>query len=240
MYISLSSIPKENEVSVKSFLTLKEIDSLSKMRITQLNVKSDQEKRIQKLNEKRQGIENEMISLKKEIVQHQGLLGTVEDKIKTAVQQKQRLIDLGGDEKKILAYDLEIKSLEDKGFEYLTIIDEFETTIVDHKTFLIGLTKTLEEIDQEVREELTKIEADIKNIDLRLDLLREELPPEFKTTLAKISAKNLALGPFTRIDQGSCFFCRFKISRIEESEIDMQKNLKTCPQCTRIFLPYGA
>lgn len=227
-------------MSVKSFLTLKEIDSLSKMRITQLNVKSDQEKRIQKLNEKRQGIENEMISLKKEIVQHQGLLGTVEDKIKTAVQQKQRLIDLGGDEKKILAYDLEIKSLEDKGFEYLTIIDEFETTIVDHKTFLIGLTKTLEEIDQEVREELTKIEADIKNIDLRLDLLREELPPEFKTTLAKISAKNLALGPFTRIDQGSCFFCRFKISRIEESEIDMQKNLKTCPQCTRIFLPYGA
>ncbi len=227
-------------MSVKPFLTLKEIDSLSKMRITQLNVKSDHEKRVQKLNDKRQGIENEIGLLKKEIVQHQGLLGAVEDKIKTATQQKQRLIDLGGDEKKIQAYELEIKSLEDKGFEYLTLIDESESKIVDHKTFLIGLTKTLEEIDHEVQEDLTKIEADIKNIDLRLELLREELPAEFKTTLSKITAKNLALGPFTRIDQGSCFFCRFKISRIDESEIDMQKNLKTCPQCTRIFLPYGA
>lgn len=227
-------------MSVKSFLTLKEIDSLSKMRITQLNAKSDQEQRVQKLNDKRQAIENEMISLKKEIVQHQGLLGTIEDKLKTAVQQKQRLIDLGGDEAKIQAYDLEIKSLEDKGFEYLTVIDEFETKIVDHKTFLIGLSKTLNEIDHEVREVLIKVEADIKNIDLRLNLLKEDLPPEFKTTLSKIASKNLAFGPFTRIEQGSCFFCRFKISRIDESEIDMQKNLKTCPQCTRIFLPYGS
>lgn len=227
-------------MSVKSFLTLKEIDSLSKMRITQLNAKSDQEQRVQKLNDKRQAIENEMISLKKEIVLHQGLLGTIEDKLKTAVQQKQRLIDLGGDEAKIQAYDLEIKSLEDKGFEYLTVIDEFETKIVDHKTFLIGLSKTLNEIDHEVREVLIKVEADIKNIDLRLNLLKEDLPPEFKTTLSKIASKNLAFGPFTRIEQGSCFFCRFKISRIDESEIDMQKNLKTCPQCTRIFLPYGS
>jgi predicted nucleic acid-binding Zn-ribbon protein len=53
-------------------------------------------------------------------------------------------------------------------------------------------------------------------------------------------AKNLAHGPFTRIDQGSCFLCRYKISRVEESEIDMQKALKICPQCSRIFLPYGA
>jgi predicted nucleic acid-binding Zn-ribbon protein len=240
MYITLSSIPKENEVTVKPFLILKEIDSLSKMRITQLNAKTDQEERLKKLNDKRQGIEFEISDAKKQIVANRGQLDATEQKLKVAVEQKQRLIDMGGDEGKIAIFERDINFLEDQGLEYLGFIDEAEQKITELKTFLSGLERTLDEISQEVREETSKMGEEIKNIDLRLELLMEELPSEFKTLLIKTTAKKLVHGPFTRIDQGSCFFCRFKISRIEESEIDMQKNLKTCPQCSRIFLPYGA
>ncbi|GEM_PF-1155735 len=227
-------------MTVKPFLILKEIDSLSKMRITQLNAKTDQEERLKKLNDKRQGIEFEISDAKKQIVANRGQLDATEQKLKVAVEQKQRLIDMGGDEGKIAIFERDINFLEDQGLEYLGFIDEAEQKITELKTFLSGLERTLDEISQEVREETSKMGEEIKNIDLRLELLMEELPSEFKTLLIKTTAKKLVHGPFTRIDQGSCFFCRFKISRIEESEIDMQKNLKTCPQCSRIFLPYGA
>ncbi len=227
-------------MTVKPFLILKEIDSLSKMRITQLSAKTDQEERLIKLNDKRQGIEFEISSSKKQIIVNRGQLDATEQKLKVAVEQKQRLIDMGGDEGKIAIFERDINFLEDQGLEYLSLIDEAEQKITELKTFLSGLERTLDEISQEVREETSKMGEEIKNIDLRLELLMEELPSEFKTLLIKTTAKKLAHGPFTRIDQGSCFFCRFKISRIEESEIDMQKNLKTCPQCSRIFLPYGA
>jgi predicted nucleic acid-binding Zn-ribbon protein len=74
---------------------------------------------------------------------------------------------------------------------------------------------------------------------MRIKLIEDELPTDFKSVLERTLKKNLALGPFTRNENGSCFFCRYKISKLDESEIDMQKQLKTCPQCSRIFLPYG-
>ena len=105
--------------------------------------------------------------------------------------------------------------------------------------FLSGLEKTYLEIEVEVKAEISEHQKGIEQSQMRMKLIEEELPADFRSTLERTLKKNLAVGSFTRIDQGSCFFCRYKISRTEESEIDMQKNLKVCPQCTRIFLPYG-
>lgn len=172
-------------MTVKPFLILKEIDSLSKMRITQLNAKTDQEERLKKLNDKRQGIEFEISDAKKQIVANRGQLDATEQKLKVAVEQKQRLIDMGGDEGKIAIFERDINFLEDQGLEYLGLIDEAEQKITELKTFLSGLERTLDEISQEVREETSKMGEEIKNIDLRLELLMEELPSEFKTLLDK-------------------------------------------------------
>ena len=96
------------------------------------------------------------------------------------------------------------------------------------------------EIESEVAEEKGKLEKELHSISLRVDLLKEELPSDFRQVLERVSARKLAHGPFTRIEGGSCYFCRYKISRLDESEVDMQKQLKICPQCSRIFLPYGS
>lgn len=210
------------------------------MRNRYLKTKGEQADRVSKLNDRRQEGILQTAKLKQELVSVNQEMAEVEAKIKTASEQKQRLMDIGGDENKIKNFANEITHLEDKGFEYLNRVEEIEKELEETKTFLGGLEKTIHEIEGETSEEIKKIDTELSNIDLRITLLKDELPPDFRTLLEKTMAKNLAHGPFTRVEQGSCYFCRFKISRIDESEIDMQKGLKICPQCSRIFLPYGS
>jgi predicted nucleic acid-binding Zn-ribbon protein len=227
-------------VSVESFFKLKEIASLTNMRINQLKAKYDQEDRLSKLNKRRATEDLQTVKLKQELISLYAQIAEMEIKLKTASEQKQRMIDHGGDEKKIFKFSQEIESLETNGFELMEKADDFEREISAKKVFISGLDATISEIQQEVDQEISKANKEIENLELRLKLILEELPSDFRSLLERVSSKNLAHGPFTRIDQGSCFFCRYKISRVEESEIDMQKGLKTCSQCGRIFLPYGA
>jgi predicted nucleic acid-binding Zn-ribbon protein len=227
-------------VSVEWFTKLKEIDSLSKMRINHLKKKSEQEDRVSKLNEKRHERLKLIEELKQNSVSIRHELGDLETKLKTASEQKQRLIDLGGDDAKIARFSSEIETLEERGMELLQKDEDISVEINSHKEFLQGLEKTIHEIETDFQPKLQEIDKEISAINLRLGLLRDELPVDFRTQLDRTTSKNLAHGPFTRVEQGSCYFCRYKISRIDESEIDMQQKLKTCPQCSRIFLPYGA
>jgi predicted nucleic acid-binding Zn-ribbon protein len=227
-------------VSVELFFKLKEIESLTKMRNNYLKKKQEQEDRVSKLNDKRHESILQTAKLKKNLISTQNELAEIEAKIKNLSEQKQRVMDIGGDENKIAQYGKDIENFEERGLGLINVIETFETGMADTKTFLTGIEKTIQDISSEVNAENEKINNEVNNIEVRLKLLMEELPDNFRNTLNKITAKNLAHGPFTRMEQGSCYFCRFKISRIDESEIDMQKNLKTCPQCSRIFLPYGA
>lgn len=227
-------------MSIENFTKLKEIDSLTKFKNSQVKIKQEEEKRLSKLCERKADAENNISALKQEIISKNSELADLEKKLKNASEQKQRLMDIGGDEKKIQEFARQITELEEKGFTLLEQQEKVEQDLVDAKTFLSGLDKTIAEIKKEIDEATGGIDQEIRNADLRINLLMDELPQDFKTLLQKVSAKNLAHGPFTRVEQGSCYFCRFKISRLDESEIDMQKGLKTCPQCGRIFLPYGA
>ncbi len=226
-------------MSNQSFSILKEIDSLIKMRIHQLKAKGEQEGRLTNLNERRQTTILQTNALKEKLVQNHQKMGDVDSKMKVASEQRDRIRGRGGDEDKVRKYSLELDHLEEEGLLLLSEAEEVENQIKDLKTFLIGVEQTIQEIQGEVIVEINKFNKEIDNIDLRLKLLQDELPQDFQSLYQRISSKNPAHGPFTRIDNGSCYFCRFKISRIEESEIDIHKNLKTCPQCSRIFLPYG-
>ena len=225
---------------LEMFLKLKEIDSLNKMRISHLKLIEEQQERISKLNDRLQEGNVQTLILKQELIQTNDKLAETERRLKLASTQRQHLMDLGGDELKIQQFQREIEQFENDGLELLEQVESIETQIGDNKTFLSGVEKTISEISLEAQPEIEKSQQELKNIDLRISLLEEELPPDFRSILIKITNKKLAHGPFTRIEQGSCYFCRYKISRMEESEIDMQKSLKTCPQCQRIFLPYGS
>ena len=225
-------------MSAESFFKLKELDSLNKMKLSLLKSKSEQEDRVSKLLERKNEALLQTTKLKQELISTTNELADVEKMLKNASEQKQRLIDIGGDDKKILNFSLDIEKFEEKGLEFLSRLEEIENEIADQKQFQIGLEKTINEIQSEVKPEVEKCDQEIKNIDLRVELLTAELPADFKNLYDRVLAKKLAHGPFTRTDQGSCYFCKFKISKVDESEIDAQRSLKTCPQCGRIFLPY--
>lgn len=225
-------------MSAESFFKLKELDSLNKMKLSLLKSKSEQEDRVSKLLERQNEALLQTTKLKQELISTTNELADVEKMLKNASEQKQRLIDIGGDDKKILNFSLDIEKFEEKGLEFLSRLEEIENEIADQKQFQIGLEKTINEIQSEVKPEVEKCDQEIKNIDLRVELLTAELPADFKNLYDRVLAKKLAHGPFTRTDQGSCYFCKFKISKVDESEIDAQRSLKTCPQCGRIFLPY--
>lgn len=229
----------ENEVSLEWFSRLKEYDSLSRARLGHLSAIKEQEERLSALEKRKADSLSQLTNLKSDYVRIQQELHDIEEKMKLLNQQKQRWIDQGGDEKKRLSMETEIAALEDKGMQLLQDLDDNEVERKDTQTFLEGLKKTVEEIGAEVTVDVEKHKSEISQLDLRQDSLMEILPSEFKDLLMRTLKKNPVHGPFTRIENGTCFFCRYKISRIDESEIDMQKKLKTCPQCSRIFIPYG-
>lgn len=235
----LTDIPGENEVSLEWFSRLKEYDSLLRAKTTEEAAIKEQETRVLALEKRRDDSLAQLSNLKEEYVRLQQKLQDIEEKIRLLQQQRQRWIDQGGDDKKRLSMDQDLGLSEETGLEVLQALETNENERKDLQTFLSGLGKTLDEIRGEAHAEIEKHQSSINQLITRLDSLLEILPVEFKELLLKTLKKNLAHGPFTRIENGSCFFCRYKISRMDESEIDMQKKLKTCPQCSRIFIPYG-
>jgi predicted nucleic acid-binding Zn-ribbon protein len=235
----LPEIKGENEVSLEWFSRLKEYDSLSRNKLKLQKAMKDEEERLSALDQRREEKMSQLTNLKSDYVRFQQELHDIEEKMKVLNQQRQRWIDQGGDENKRLMMEKELAALEDKGMKLLEDLDLNEGDRKDAQTFLEGLKKTRDEIAGEVGAEIKKLQEEISQLDLRLGSLLEMLPPEFKDLLQRILKKNLTHGPFTRIEAGACFFCRYKISRVDESEIDMQQKLKTCPQCSRIFIPYG-
>jgi predicted nucleic acid-binding Zn-ribbon protein len=227
-------------VTADWFLKLKEFDSLEKMRISHLKAIKDQEDRLKHLNVKRQEQQKVQEILKAELHSLQQAYFETEKKLKICEEQASRLKDLGGDSDKIDRYQKDAATLEDDLFAILEKIESHQESIQEKKTFLAGIENTIQEIKSEVEAEIKEHSKAIEQLELRLKLIKAELPSHFKDALERTLKKNLALGPFTRVDQGSCYFCRYKISRIDESEIDMQRALKFCPQCSRLFLPYGS
>jgi predicted nucleic acid-binding Zn-ribbon protein len=231
---------KENEVSAEWFFKLKEFDSLGKMRIKHLKEIQEQQERLTKLNVKRQEQIDESSSLRSELLTVQQAYFDNEKKMNTCEEQAARLQEVGGDDKKIANFKKEAVELENSLFALLEQTESIQLSLNEKKTFLTGLEKTFKEIESEVNEEIKIHQTGITQADMRMDLIKEELPKEFQETLDRTLKKNLAVGSFTRIENGSCYFCRYKISRTDESEIDQQFKLKTCPQCSRIFLPYNS
>lgn len=226
-------------MSAEWFSKLREYDSLGKMKSSHLKTIREEQERLAKLDLKRQEQLAAITELKTEHLTLQQSYFEAEKKMNTCEEQASRLKDVGGDQEKIGKLKLEAAVLENTLFEMLERTEEIQISIEEKKTFLTGLEKTYQEIKDEVALEITENQKNVDQASLRIKLIEEELPAEFRSVLERTLKKNLAVGSFTRVDNGSCFFCRAKISRSEESEIDMQKQLKVCHQCSRIFLPYG-
>ena len=227
-------------MSTIDFSKLKEYDSLSKKEQQLLGEIEQENLRITKIKNLIDGHLSRRLEIKNKISTTNHLILEKEAQVKTLHEQKTRLINQGLGEEKIKEYEVKINQLENDAFTLLEEVDALETEMQETITFEAGAQKTLDEISEEVNKLTSSKQHEITNIKNHLASIQEELPPHVKDLLLKLIAKKMVHGPFTKIADGACLMCRFKISKIDENEIDVHKNLKQCPQCQRIFLPYGS
>lgn len=221
------------------FSQLKEYDSLSK-REQQLLREIDQENaRIDKINSLIESHLTRRKEIKANIVNKNSLILDNESQLKILSEQTTRLIEQGSSEEKIAEFQKKISDLEEESFSYLEEIDALENELQETVGFENGARKTLQEIETEVKQLVQTKDQELELLKSHKNEILEKLPENIRNTLIKLSQKNLSHGPFTKIEAGSCMMCRFKISKIDENEIDVHKLFKQCPQCSRIFLPYG-
>ena len=207
-------------MSKNAFFILREIDSLRRMQNQHSKLISSENDRIRKLEQKRLDSQNEYLRLKSELSSTNNRLNDIDLQL-----TRERL-----------APDL-VTKLEAEGLELLSKAAELEEKINDCQTFISGISNTIKEIAEEVGLENKGQEFAIENIHERIAALESELPAEFKNIYLKTMALHLPVGIFTCVENQACKFCRRALSRIEDSEIEVQHQIKTCPGCKRIFLP---
>src|SRR5690606_21186813 len=96
------------------------------------------------------------------------------------------------------------------------------------------------EIEQEVSHTVQEKQTEVaRNKNHLEEILSSGLSERVANVLKKLMDKNLTHVPFTKIQAGSCMMCRFKISKIDEAEIDVHRLFKQSTQCAKIFITYG-
>lgn len=125
-------------------------------------------------------------------------------------------------------------------YDLLMAIEEQEHEIKDLTTFLQGSLITLTEIESEVAIDLKKEKSEIENLELRINLLIDSLPPNFKSKFESVNKKHRFKSPVTVITNNHCGECFMVVSKMQISHVDRGATIELCPQCERIFLPSGA
>jgi len=128
--------------------------------------------------------------------------------------------------------------VEDEGLSLLTRQQEIERAGDEARAFLAGYEKTLIELRSEIDANLAQARLQREQALARVASLREELPSEWRDKFDKVLAKKLAHGPFSRLLNTRCQFCQHAVSKVFESEVDVDLQLKACPSCGRLLLPH--
>lgn len=128
--------------------------------------------------------------------------------------------------------------LEEEGLKLLSDQEEISQLIAEDQVFIKGFTRTVQELETEIQALIQSNEALIAQNLTRAEQVYETLPSEWPAQYQRIFAKKPAHGVFSRIENLKCQFCRYTISKVLESEVDVGLQLKGCPGCGRLLLPY--
>lgn len=184
---------------------------------------------LKKLKTNMQQVENDIASFQITLTKDQTHLNSV--------SSNEQLKNL---ESSILHVKEKLESLEDKGLELLEGIESSEFQAKECEDFLKGSAETLNEIQIEVDIFTKSHQKKIEILNSRIDLLLDELPPSFKDRIERVFKRNIQISSFTRIISGACEFCKFSVTKADESNIEDKLQLKSCQSCGRIFIPQQA
>lgn len=193
------------------------IDSQQKIQTINLNL-SNAENKIKLLEAQLKKIDEQILQMQKQ-----------SDLIHNAQQQK--------------LYEQQLENLREEKDRYenevLHLLENIdhqkkELKIQNDKIFNLPLTK--KDIEPEAQQTIVNCNQSIKSNQQR----QSYLIAEFSTTEQKTiqnAIKNNAKNFLSFISKGNCHTCGYKLSSIDISQIEKDKQIKTCTMCGRILLP---
>ncbi|MBY0516546.1 MAG: hypothetical protein K2P81_06540 [Bacteriovoracaceae bacterium] len=207
---------------VDDFFLLREFDSLNRENeSTQQKIRDEEERIKRRANE---------------LAQRKEQLSAREQSYKEMTHQIAEL-----DRRLLQHLSPEMKAqLEEQGLELMTQQDQIDELIKEDKTFIVGYQKTLLELTSEIESEIQILKNKILTHQKRLDSLLPTINPEWMEKYQKIRAKKLSHGSFSTLEGLHCKFCRHTVSKEFQSDVDVKLQLKSCPGCSRLILPYKA
>lgn len=132
---------------------------------------------------------------------------------------------------------LRLAEADSEGFSLMEKLEEEESIINEKEEFLSGSQKTLTSISSEVEENNKPLMKEQEGFKGRILTLRETLNEMTLSKLDKVLKKKLTHGPLTKIESNSCFICGFKLTKVDQDQIEQHLKLKSCTSCERIFIP---
>jgi hypothetical protein len=178
-----------------------------------------EEKRLEKIHA--------LIALKKsqqqELAEEIKILDHLFEKIDQQLRQR-----LSEDKKNQLETEA-LTSLEQK--------EEKQIALNDTETFLAGVKRTEQEIQEEIATNNKPLLAHIAQLSMEKEVLLKNLSIIFLAAFEKAYFKH-PTAPFSRLEGLNCSVCRASVSANVRSQLDTQFEPQACLQCQRLFLPY--
>ncbi len=231
----------------ENFRVLKEIVSLLQ-EVSKRNESLAQEKsRITKIQAMRERSQVDRDHYKSRLINIKETLAKMEqetDKLSNSIDKANNALLTAKNEKELqLAQKqkdkntLELNKSDNMAFELMEEVEKLDQEISDCNQFLSGSEKTVKEISKEVEDNNLPVIKEIEVYKGRIFLLQESLPSDVIDKLNRTIKKELTHGPLTKIESNSCFICRFKLTKVDQDQIEQHLKFKSCSSCQRIFIP---
>jgi len=237
-------------MNIDDFKTIVEIANLD-FKVTNHNKKiAEQNKRVEEIKTQRNEKEQLLSHSTEKLKESQGELKSLEAKIfevEKKLSQGEDRLTIVTSEKQLNATQTEIntgkilkESLEGQALELMEKIDFYQDENSTSKEFLDGSVSTLEEIENEVKDQVAKETKEIENLNKRIEALLETCPPLLKTPFLASRKKFKDDFSVAWAEDGVCNRCQYAVSKNDQQNINRAINVEVCMSCERILIPKSA
>lgn len=231
-----------------SFRHLIEIEALKKQNQQNLVEISSQNKRISDLEQRRIKISSQIENL--EIEEKNLNLAETHEKLNTLGSRLKKLneqLSLAVTEKEQVAFEnqiklikVEIENFETQYFINLERSEAIQEEIDNHKQFLAGSLRSLEEIKTEVEKNISNEQIIIDNRNLRIEALIELVQPSLKSLYLELAAKYNPKSPVSFLIDKKCSECHMQTDSLLKNSLEEGRSIEMCPSCGRLLIPETA
>ncbi|MDP2924279.1 MAG: C4-type zinc ribbon domain-containing protein [Candidatus Omnitrophota bacterium] len=136
----------------------------------------------------------------------------------------------------IASLKADVSILEEEVIKALDEIENVDKKLKEAKTFLSQEEKKFSEEDEKLNNRIKDIDAEIKSLDDRRNVLIKDIDGNVLSRYEKLlnTRSGLAIVPVD-VDSENCSACNMRVTPQTINEIKMYKNLVLCESCVRIL-----